>query len=241
MTLPISERAITEIESFEIGPRAQYNTHVTWPGGASGLTWGVGYDGGHESAAQILADWGDLLPGAVARLQSYAGRTGRAAQSLAYATRDIVVPWAAAETVFRSRNIPRYTDMTAVAFAHCDELSPNCLGALVSLVFNRGASMSDPVGYPGSRAEMRQIRDAMAARRFADVPSYIRGMKRLWVGKGLDGLLARRDAEAALFEAGLSDIGIPITEQPQPVRTAENSSVLTTDDLNAAELQRIAG
>jgi len=29
-------------------------------------------------------------------------------------------------------------------------------------------------------------------------------MKRLWVGKGLDGLITRREDEAKLFEEGLS-------------------------------------
>ena len=56
---------------------------------------------------------------------------------------------------------------------------------------------------PGNRLEMRQIRDAMQAADFSPIPDLIRSMKRLWQGKGLDGLLARRDAEAALFEKGL--------------------------------------
>ena len=56
---------------------------------------------------------------------------------------------------------------------------------------------------PGNRLEMREIRDAMQAAEFNPIPDLIRSMKRLWQGRGLDGLLARRDAEAALFEKGL--------------------------------------
>ncbi len=37
-----------------------------------------------------------------------------------------------------------------------------------------------------------------------DIPNQFRSMKRLWVGKGLDGLIIRREDEAKLFEEGLS-------------------------------------
>ena len=45
-----------------------------WPGGASGITWGIGYDGGHQTAAVIADDWLDHA--AVDRLASTAGITG---------------------------------------------------------------------------------------------------------------------------------------------------------------------
>lgn len=252
MTLPISDASIADIIGYEVGSEAQYSEHVTWPGGASGLTIGFGYDLGYASAAQVLKDWGKILPaGVVVRLQSYAGRKAASAHSALFATHDILVPWEAAETVFRQQDIPRYTDMTARAFQHCDELSPDSLGGLVSVVFNRGCSMVDT--QPGNRLEMRQIRDAMAARQFSLVPGFIRAMKRLWKGQGLDGLLARRDGEAARFEAGLSDIGIPISASPAPpagrVIPAENCqkyassalhpATLSTSDLNDQEAQRL--
>ena len=76
-----------------------------------------------------------------------------------------------------------------------------CLGVLASLVYNRGTSMTDSVTNPGSREEMRQIRDAIIAGRFAQVPDLLRRMKRLWPEP--NGLRDRREREAKLFEIGL--------------------------------------
>jgi GH24 family phage-related lysozyme (muramidase) len=51
---------------------------------------------------------------------------------------------------------------------------------------------------------MRAVRDAVAAGDLQEIATQIRAMKRLWVGKGVDGLLKRRDAEARLVETGLT-------------------------------------
>ena len=48
---------------------------------------------------------------------------------------------------------------------------------------------------------MRAIRDAVARQDMKDIAVQLRLMKRLWVGKNLDGLLKRRDAEAELVES----------------------------------------
>jgi GH24 family phage-related lysozyme (muramidase) len=50
---------------------------------------------------------------------------------------------------------------------------------------------------------MANIDRHLLANRLDRVPPEIRSMKRLWVGKGLNGLLTRRDAEAALFQRGV--------------------------------------
>jgi GH24 family phage-related lysozyme (muramidase) len=49
--------------------------------------------------------------------------------------------------------------------------------------------------------EMRTIRDAVKVGDLVTIVKQLRYMKRLWIGKGLDGLLRRRDAEAALVES----------------------------------------
>ena len=225
-----SDKAIALIEQFEIGD--SYNDRLTWPGGASGPTGGIGYDFAYETVAQIGMDWDGLLDtGTIVRLQSLVGRSGPQAQRLVSASQDIIIPRAAADVVFRQKNIPRYTDMTTAAF-HCDGLSGDSLGALVSLDFNRGTSMTDsPSGPPQNRLEMRQIRDALLAGRPEDVPGYLRAMKRLWQGKGLDGLIRRREAEAQLFEQGL---GIGVGSAPPPHE-------MTADDLMDAELKNLNG
>jgi GH24 family phage-related lysozyme (muramidase) len=206
MTIPphptCSPRAIAMIERFEIGSAAAYQPHPSWPGGASGLTIGIGYDLGYVSTNQVATDWGCLPDSCLHRLQSYAGRTGTAAKVLQSAAADLSIPLSDAQRVFEASDIPRTSKLVMISFANASQLTPDSFGALVSLVFNRGAGMVDTK--PANRLEMRQIRDAMAASDFDLIPGLIRSMKRLWQGHGLDGLLARRDAEADLFKAGLT-------------------------------------
>jgi GH24 family phage-related lysozyme (muramidase) len=102
----------------------------------------------------------------------------------------------AARRVFLTRTVPRYQQLTAKAFPGVQNLPADAQGALFSLVYNRGTSMEGE-----KRTEMRAIRDAVARGDLADIAKQLRAMKRLWIGKGLDGLLARRDAEADLVES----------------------------------------
>jgi len=91
---------------------------------------------------------------------------------------------------------------TRRAFPGFDVLPLDVQGALVSLVYNRGTRMTDSPG-TNDRREMRAIRDLVAGGMVAGIAEQLRLMKRLWVGKGLDGLLRRRDAEAALVESAI--------------------------------------
>ena len=71
---------------------------------------------------------------------------------------------------------------------------PNCQGALVSLVFNRGASMKGD-----RRIEMRAIRNLAPQKDYAGIAQQFRKMKRLWIGTDIEkGMSRRRDAEADL-------------------------------------------
>lgn len=236
-----SPASILMLEGFEIGSR--YDPRISWPGGASGLTIGCGYDLGYSSAARIGLDWFDLPAATVTRLKVYAGLTGTTAQAALAGTASIEVPEAIGRAVFEQIDIPRWIANTSAVFPHCDQLSGDSFGALVSLCFNRGTSIVGP-----TRTEMAQIRNAMGAGRPDLVPNLIRAMKRLWIGKGLDGLLLRRDAEAALFEEGLGMVA-PVAGQPadNPSTCSKSNDLpvidrpapLTTEDLNDAEAARI--
>ena len=50
-----------------------------------------------------------------------------------------------------------------------------------------------------SRKEMKNIQDLVPKKDYAAIAKEIKNMKRLWIGKGMDGLLSRRDDEAALI------------------------------------------
>ncbi len=200
----IPARAVSFIGREEVGSRQLYDltcSRPIWPGGASGVTIGVGYDLGYQSAFD--ADWSDVLtPAQMAPLRSWLGKKGEAAKAGPAALPGIVIPWQAAWTVFIRRSIPAHVGQTRNAFQRSSELPPLCLGVLVSLVYNRGTSMIDSRDFPENRREMRDIRDAVAAGRFHEVPMALRAMKRLW--PDLKGLRDRREREALLFELGLA-------------------------------------
>ena len=61
----ISPEARDLVVNFEIGSRAAYDRaykHPVWPGGASGVTIGIGYDIGHCGLDDFTRSWKDKLP-----------------------------------------------------------------------------------------------------------------------------------------------------------------------------------
>ncbi|MEJ0002975.1 MAG: hypothetical protein WDN30_04400 [Pararobbsia sp.] len=203
---PISDRAIQLIIAFEVTSEGVYERlyrRPTWPKGNSGVTIGIGYDLGYVKAPQVDRDWTPSLGApAVDILSEQCGLTGEAAHQALQRVTGIDVPFSAANTVFRQTSAPRYTAETAGALPGAEALSPDCLGALVSLVYNRGASFSAN----GDRyAEMRAIKADVSQKHFADIPVQLRAMKRLWAGNpDMAGLVRRRELEALLFEQGLA-------------------------------------
>ena len=198
----IPTRAVAFIGREEVGSRRQYNLRQrpTWPGGASGVTIGIGYDLGYQSTFE--ADWAGLLTvGQLAALRRWIGVRGQAASAGPAGLTAISIPWSAAWMVFIGRSLPQTIADARNAFRRSPEMPRLCMGVLVSLVYNRGTSMTDSVSNPGARKEMRDIRDAVAAGHFSEVPALLRSMKRLWP-EG-NGLRDRREREAELFEIGL--------------------------------------
>lgn len=196
--LSISPEAKALIVDFETGGQSYYIRHASrpeWPGGASGVTIGIGYDVGYNTASQIRGDWSVLPAGQLNALVSCAGMKGATARPRAAALRWFSVPWGTAEAVFVQSTMPRFGRMTAAAFPGITGTHPHVQGAMLSIVFNRGASMSG-----NSRIEMRRLRGHIARDDIRPCPAEIRAMKRLWASKGLDGLLRRREAEARLIE-----------------------------------------
>lgn len=188
------------ILDFEVGGgEAYYNSKglksPIWPGAASGVTIGVGYDLGYNSADTIRADWSAQVDEpTLARLCTVAGKTGQAAKAARASVKDIVIPWAAALVVYEAVTIPKFITQTRNAFPGYDNLDPNCQGALVSLVFNRGGSMNGD-----RRIEMRAIRDLVPQKDYPGIADQLRKMKRIWKGTDIEkGMNRRRDAEAEL-------------------------------------------
>lgn len=206
-TVTVSTRAMDMIVAFEVSSEAAYKRlycHPVWPHGKSGVTIGIGYDIGYVTADVLATDWAEAIGApAVGTLKAACGKTGEAASQILPQVKSVEVPFAAADAVFKKTVMPRYLGRTLAALpAAAENLTPDCLGALVSLAYNRGASFNAA----GDRyLEMRAIRDDIQAGRVADIPAQIRAMKRLWEGRPeMAGLLRRRDLEALLFEQGLA-------------------------------------
>ena len=183
---------------WEVTSPAYYTRRLqwpVWPKGASGVTWGVGYDGGHQTAAVIADDWTAHTD--VGRLVNTAGVTGSAAGRVLPTYRDIITPYDYAARVLEERSLVEYERRTARAFGDIYALRPNACGGLVSLVYNRGGAMTGD-----ARKEMRAIRDTcIPAQDYACMAKEVRSMKRLWVGTvNENGLSARRESEAVLIE-----------------------------------------
>lgn len=200
-TTPLSDKAFKLIIKYEVGGGESYYNKALkrpcYPGGASGVTIGVGYDLGYNSLSQFTSDWkGVINDSQFDRLKLHLGKKGSSVKSVISSLRDIEIPWQAALTVFNKSTLPRFIAETLKAFPGADKLHLDAFGALVSIVFNRGASVSGD-----SRREMLNIRNLISSKNYKAIAQEIRNMKRLWYGKGLDGLLKRRDEEASLVES----------------------------------------
>lgn len=202
-TRHISKEAFDLIVEFEVTSKALYTAKLqgaTWPGKSSGITIGIGYDVGHTKASVFESDWKDEISVPMLHaLRMAGGVVGPAAQIFVETLRTKVsIPWDIAIKVHTNRVIPRWIGLAEKSFANAGHLNEDCLGALVSLIYNRGTSFSDDP----SRAEMVAVRACMASKQFNKIPGLIRDMKRLWPDS--EGLQRRREREAAFFEAGLA-------------------------------------
>lgn len=196
----VHSEAVALIVRYEVSSQAYYQRRlqgVICPGGASGPTWGIGYDGGHQSAARIRREW--AMHPEVERLATASGVTGDAA-CRAWRGRhlDIRVPLALAQEVFDSTMMPTWLGATRRTYPGVDLMTGQAEGALVSNSFNRGTSML------GDRArEKRVIRDTCVP--MLDAPctaQQLRAQCRIWQGTTLErGLCARRESEGLLAES----------------------------------------
>jgi GH24 family phage-related lysozyme (muramidase) len=200
----ISQRGIDLIVASEVSSRAVYEArlkHPEWPKGNSGVTIGIGYDLGFVNESAFADHWAGLLSDkAIETLANVCGLKGSLARDALAGVRHITVEWNPAADQFH-RYLPYVVAETERAFPNCKDLSDESLGALVSLVYNRGSDTSDTP----RRREMRAIRQLMVAKNFQLIPAQIRAMKHIWEGDPeARGLLARRELEAKLFEEGLA-------------------------------------
>jgi GH24 family phage-related lysozyme (muramidase) len=197
-----SPQAQDLIFKYEVGGgKAYYDKFLskpTWPGGASGLTLAIGVDCGYYTPDELGKIFYFLPYDQLTAIKGASGKKGEAGREYTKKIKslNVQVTWDQAVDIFNTLTWPKFAKLTEKAFPGVENLCDNAYGALVSLVFNRGSSLSGD-----SRLEMRNIRNLVLKKDYKGIAKEIRKMKRLWVGKGLDGLLERRDAEAKLVES----------------------------------------
>lgn len=229
----ISGTAYDFIVRWETGGRAYYERVIkqrpVWPGFASGITIGCGYDLGYHRTPQFELEWTDRLNRAdFDRLARTIGfrtvapdreQKVQRARALIGSLADIVIPWATAIDQFDEVKLPTLLGQLYGRIDNLDRIHPHCRGALLSIVFNRGHNAFTNSG--DRFAEMRAIRSAMnqgTAEAFAAIPALFRSMKRIW---GANSSLAeRREGEAKLFESGLREMRL--LEMVQVMAAAES-------------------
>jgi Bacterial toxin homologue of phage lysozyme, C-term len=195
----ISNKAIDFIIEQEIDSEASYNKqyiHPMYAGGDSGVTIGVGYDLGYNDKDTIANDWGKYLSTKdVALLQSVSGLKGlKAKEAITAEIKAITIPYSFAKKVFENVSVPKFWNLAKKIYPQIDELNADTQGALTSMVYNRGNSLDG-----SRRANMRNIVPLVAAKDYKGIAREIDASKELWRGKGLDGLITRREDEAQMI------------------------------------------
>lgn len=207
---PISENAVQLIIAYEVSNRGHYESALrtpTLPAPPSGLTIGLGYDLGYVHPAWLEEDWpaGTFSPSDLAKLKKVCLKTGAAAAPLKASVSSVSVPWTVAEPQFRAV-LKRYVGETLKHLPLDETVPPDCLGALVSLVYNRGASFDNqrkPTDHLDRFKEMREIKRLVRTGNLEGIPAQFTAMTRLWTTKANRGVARRRLAEGALFAEGL--------------------------------------
>lgn len=237
-----SRAAVDLIVAHEVTSRAVYEKKYQrpiWPGVASGLTVGIGYDLGYNTKDDIARDWAGKLPPAVIRaMQKYAGLTKANAQAqLSQARKEISVSWEAAMAVFMEVSLPKFEAKALRACPGSDKLPAGCFGVLASLTYNRGPSFTKPRttnDHNDRYREMRAIRTHIMNDDYSLVPSEIRSMKRLWNIRTTPGLHRRRDEEADLWEKSLAAANIvPLVSESAPAEFEDTGDELSDDEIDA--------
>ena len=198
MRIVASKKSLDLIINEEVGSQPYYEKKLqgaVWPKGESGVTVGIGYDLGYNNKAQIAIDWKDYVsPAILALLQGAAGLKGEAANAYLKANpslKAIKIPFKTAVKVFYEKTLPRYTRMTNDIYPGLDQLKPDAVGALVSMVFNRGSALKGD-----RRVEMKNIVPLVKSKDYAAIAAEVEKSKRLWVGTAVSGVATRRVTEA---------------------------------------------
>jgi GH24 family phage-related lysozyme (muramidase) len=197
-----SQKTLDLLLQYEVGGGKfyyeKYLSKFTWPGGASGPTIAIGVDCGYYTPLELENIFSFLEDGQLYLVKGASNKTGERGKEYTRKLRaaGITVSWNKALEIFETLTWPKFTRLAEKTFPGLSDLHPDAYGAIISLVFNRGTSLRGE-----SRKEMVNIKGLITSKNYKQIAREFRNMKRIWIGKGLDGLLERREAEARLVES----------------------------------------
>lgn len=197
-----SKKTLDLLLQYEVGGGKlyyeKYLSKFTWPGGASGPTIAFGVDCAYYSEAELAEIFSFLPKDQLKQVQSASGKTGEKGKQNTVKLRagGITVNWNKALEIFETHTWPKFTKLAEKTFPGLTDLHPDAYGAIVSLIFNRGTSLTGE-----RRKEMADIKNLIPIKNYKQIAQEFRNMKRIWIGRDLDGLLERREAEAKLIES----------------------------------------
>jgi hypothetical protein len=194
---------VTFIAREEVSSPAMYRKRYrrpVWPTEKSGITIGIGYDLQFVDMDRLCEDWADVLGMDVCETLRPCLRR-RGSRALIESIAHVDVPLPAAVFVFLRRMLPTHIANTRRAYPTLDALPPARRTALVSLVFNRGGSLTGE-----TRREMLRIRELLEVNDLAPVAAQLEAMTRLWDPVRERGVIERRRREAMLWRGGFESL-----------------------------------
>lgn len=198
-----SENTLKLLLDYEVGGGQAYYekkglNFFTWPGGYSGPTIGIGIDCAYYKKQELADMFKFLQEDEIKLIQGAVGCFGEKGKLYTKTLRmaGIAVSWDRALELFEEYTWPKYATAMEKIYPGVENLCEDAYGALASLIFNRGTSLSG-----ASRKEMLTIRELIKKMDYRGISKQLKLMERLWVGKGLDGLIERRRAEAKLIQS----------------------------------------
>ncbi|NBU97811.1 MAG: hypothetical protein EBS19_06305 [Spirochaetia bacterium] len=210
----ISENALKLIIDFEVGGgEAYYNKKAKfpiWPGGASGITIGIGVDLGHIKKSDfdsIIAEYySENESILLSKCIGFTGKVGsldseKQMKSLLETVKTCELDFQSAIEIHENFTIPLYYERTKKTFKGLDSLPDDAKGAIVSLVFNRGTKLDGP-----KRIHMAKIAELVFnydktkdATLLSEIADTFINMAEIWKGEKIyEGIKKRRIAEANL-------------------------------------------
>ncbi len=209
----LNTNGIAFIAKEETGGLYYYELVTRWPhypGHSSGITIGVGYDLRFNTEENFKELWSDHLPAShLDELSNDIGKKGSKSRAHELKKIGVEIPFKAAWPVFINLTLPRFYRSAESIYPSINSLPDFCRSVLVSLVFNRGTSLSG-----SRRKEMKEIQNILnradnsnlnKSQRIeilSEVEDEILSMKRLWSPSS--GLIKRRQSEANLWRTGLA-------------------------------------